>query len=246
MNSLAEKITKNSYFIIVGWLATVIALILAIIIPFIQAKKICLSFRYYSNPLTIDSLSETEGLDIKYNGDPINQLTVTTCVISNEGNVTIEDYDVYKGHKLKILKESGKDRVLFASLVFQSSDTNNCRLTYTDDSVSVRFDTLEKNERIKINIYHLGDEYTFFSLDGKIKEGKIITLSPKYSVEAAKKVLPLLLISLACLYLSIYLSSKIPNDVFRNIFVIFIFVLLIVVAFRIADYLMIFYAHPLY
>lgn len=66
MNSLAEKITKNSYFIIVGWLATVIALILAIIMPFIQAKKICLSFRYYSNPLTIDSLSETEGLDIKY------------------------------------------------------------------------------------------------------------------------------------------------------------------------------------
>ena len=195
MKSIAEKIAQNPYFVIVGWLATVIALLIAIIVPFVQAKKVRLDFSYTSNILVTDKLSEMEGLNISYNGNKINQLAVTSCEIRNTGNVTIEDQSVYDGHKLEITSDSEDVDVLFATVVSQSYDTNNVRISYDDKSVRVLFDALEKNDKTVINIYHSGDEHAVFNIDGKIKEGTIVdTSKPGISIFSILSALALLLL----------------------------------------------------
>ena len=173
MKKLLEAITKNPLFVFVGWLGTMIALILAIVVPIMQARKVQLNFSYTSNLLVSDSLSEMEGLDIRFQGDKVEQLTVTTCEICNTGNVTIEDSDVYEGHKLRVFTGSDNAEVLFVSVVSQSYDTNNCQLSYDGNSVNVHFDVLEKKEKVVFNIYHTGAADTAFSIEGKVKEGKI-------------------------------------------------------------------------
>ena len=173
MNKLLEAFTKNTITVFIGWLATIIALFITVAIPIIQARKIQLGFLYGSNTFVSDSLSKLDGLEVSYRGSKVGRLTITTCLISNTGNVTIEDSDVYEDHKLSVFTESENAEILFASVMSQSSDTNNCQVSYDRNSVNVHFDVLEKNEEVVFNIYHTGEDDTVFSIEGKIKEGKI-------------------------------------------------------------------------
>ena len=171
MKWLAEKIKENPYFALIGWLATIISLVVAIAVPIIQAKRVHLSYSCITNLLVTDRLSEIDDLDIKYKGNTINQLSVTSVEICNTGNATIEDDEVLK--KLRIHSTSDNMEVIFATVVSQSYDTNNCRVSYDKGGVTVYFDILEKNEKAVINVYHTGAADTVFIIDGKIKEGAI-------------------------------------------------------------------------
>ncbi len=173
MKKLAKAVADNPYVTIFIEFITFLGFIAALVIPYIQARKVQLNFSYTSNLLVSDILSEMEGLDISFQGSKVGQLTVTTCEICNTGNTTIEDSDVYEGHKLRVFTGSDNAEVLFASVVSQSYDTNNCQLSYDGNSVNVHFDVLEKKEKVVFNIYHTGDADTAFSIEGKIKEGKI-------------------------------------------------------------------------
>ncbi len=173
MKKLAKSIVKNPYFTIVGWLATMIALVLAIVIPYIQARKVLLDFSYKSYGLVIDGITDMEGFDVRFYGKKIRRVSVTTCEICNLGNVTIEDDDVYEGHELRVFTQSDNTEVLFVNMVSQSYDTNNCKIYHEDNSVYVHFDILEKNDKVVFNIYHTGNADAVFNIEGKIKDGEI-------------------------------------------------------------------------
>lgn len=173
MNVLAEQIANNPYIVITGWLATIIALLLAIIVPIIQAKKTELSFLSRTNLIVADNLSKIEDLEIRFKGNIVKALSITTFEIRNTGNVTIKKEDVYEGHEIKIHTKDDRNEVLFASVVSETSDTNKSQVSYDKNSITLDFGTLEKKEAVVINIYHSGDENTEFSVDGRIRDGKI-------------------------------------------------------------------------
>lgn len=214
MNKLLDAFTKKPLIIFIGWLATIIALIIAIVVPIIQARKVQLNFSYSSSLLVSDSLSEMEGLDISFQGSKVGRLSVTTCEICNTGNVTIEDSDVYEGHKLRVFTGSENAEVLFASVVSQSYDTNNCQLSYDGNSVNVHFDVLEKKEKVVFNIYHTGDADTAFSIEGKIKEGNIKegdTIGNQITDEVFLTKTSLILISVCLVICTIFFRTGITT-----------------------------------
>ena len=88
------QISKNPVIVLSGWLATMVALVLAIVIPIIQRKRKELSFKYETSLLVTNKLSEVDGLNILFKGEPVEQLAVAVVEISNNGNRTIEISDV--------------------------------------------------------------------------------------------------------------------------------------------------------
>lgn len=173
IDKLAEKISQNPYFVIFVGLATIVALIIAIILPIIQRRRKELFFTYTTNVLITDKLSEIEDLNMTFKGAPIDHLSVTSVKVFNSGNITIEESDVYKGHELMVVPETPYVTLLFSKVISQSYDTVGCDITIEDNSGHVVFQTFEKGDYAKINIYHTGDENVVFDLKGRIKEGRI-------------------------------------------------------------------------
>lgn len=174
MDKLAESIANNPYIVLLVEAATIIALILAIVIPIIQKRKKCLTYSYVTNVLINEKISEVDELSISFKGKEVNHLSVTCFDIINSGNVTIDSSEVYHGHELKIITNEPHPQVISAKLISQSSDTIDGIVNYDDSCVNVSFQTLEADDYLSLNIYHTGDEKTGFILEGKIKETKLI------------------------------------------------------------------------
>lgn len=207
MDKIVESIANNPYLVLVVETATLIALIIAIIIPIVQKRKKRLSFSYVTNVLISENLSEMDELLISFKGKIINHLSVTCFKIINNGNVIIEGNDVYKGHELKISPKKAFTRVISAKIISQSSNTVNGMVSLEDANVNVSFQTFEVKDYLSINIYHTGDEDTEFTMTGKIKETKII---PPWSEYRAKSITKLLLV-----FLGIVVFGLIIINLFR-------------------------------
>lgn len=173
MKSLANLVQKNPYFVVIGWLCTVIAFIIATVAPIIQRRRKVLSCVTSTNVLVSNTLSKVKGISVTYGGTQINQLAVTSMNIYNSGNVTIEDSHLHKNHELMIKVPSGV-KIIDVEITNQSTDTIGCEIkNICDETADVRFQTFEKKDKVTINIYHTGNATTEVLLDGKIKDGRI-------------------------------------------------------------------------
>lgn len=172
---IIQQISNNPYVTLSGWIATIIALVLSITFYFIQKKRKIISYFYKTNILVSEKLTDVEGLNISYGDNSIERLSVTNLEITNGGNIFIDESDIYHKKKLKFVLENKNIRVLFAKITDQSSDTIEGSTELNENEVNINFQALEKNDTIKINVYHTGNTETKFRLIGKIKDGgKII------------------------------------------------------------------------
>lgn len=172
---IIQQISNNPYVTLSGWIATIIALVLSITFYFIQKKRKIISYFYKTNILVSEKLTDVEGLNISYGDNSIERLSVTNLEITNGGNIFIDESDIYHKKKLKFVLENKNIRVLFAKITDQSSDTIEGSTELSENEVNINFQALEKNDTIKINVYHTGNTETKFRLIGKIKDGgKII------------------------------------------------------------------------
>lgn len=168
---ILQQLSNNPYITLSGWAATVIALVLAIFFYFSQKRRKIISYSYQTNRIVSDKLSEVEGLNVIYNGDVIEKLSITNIEITNNGNAIIEERDFYDKKKLKIVTDDKKIKLLFAKITYQSSETIECSVKIQDSEICVNFQALEIKENAIITIYHTGDAKTNFKLEGKIKDG---------------------------------------------------------------------------
>lgn len=179
MGTILKQISNNPIIVLTGWLGTMIALIIAIILPIIQKKRKRINYQYSTNVLITDKLSEVNDLQVTFKNEPIESLSVTSINLANNGNVTIENNDIYKGHNLTIIPKDVNTTILFAKVISQSSDTVECDIHYTNENATISFQTFEKGDYTNINIYHTGNDDSEFEVKGKIKEGKITSTKPK-------------------------------------------------------------------
>ena len=119
-------------------------------------------------------ISEIEGLDVFYKEGRVNQLSVTSIELKNNGNVIIEGQDVYKGHELRIVPTQEGVEILYAKVMSQSKDIIGCDVFLNNNTVRLDFQAFEIRESSIINIYHTGGKNTAFRVSGNIKEGKIV------------------------------------------------------------------------
>lgn len=173
MENIANWIAKNPYFTAAGLIATFLGLIIAIIVPIIQKRRKNLCFSYSTTPLVKKDISNINGIEISFHGNPVEQLSVSNVQIWNGGNTIIAFEDFYKGHELN-LSLNDKAIILGIDMLKQSEDTIECTTKLSNAQVNFSFQSFEKKEYVSLNIYHTGNAETKLLLNGKIKEGKIL------------------------------------------------------------------------
>ena len=180
MDKIVNWISENPYWTAAGLLATFIALIIAVITPIIQRRKKRIFFSFSNTPLVSRDVAKINGIEILFQGKPVEQVSVSSIHIWNGGNTIITQDDFYKGHEL-LLKPRDKISILGVDLLKQSEETIECKTQCSDVNVALSFQALEKRDYISLNLYYTGNADTVFELRGKIKEGKIINKT--YDIE---------------------------------------------------------------
>lgn len=211
METLSNLIQQNPYLVVIGWAATILGLICAVIIPIIQRKRKQLVMSYSVVNLLNQNVSGLDDLKISYLGVDIEQLTIATIKIKNTGNCIIDYRDIYPGHDLKITRVNNDDgQILYSNIVSQSSDTIECKLKTIDNDVYVAFQTFEKKDSITINAYYSGSTHLECKLEGRIREGKII--NSKYDTDEILTIASELTVG------SSSLTSIIARSIFKSLF----------------------------
>lgn len=173
MNTLANWIAENPYWTAAGLLATFLGLIIAIITPIVQRRRKNLCFSYSTTPLVKEDVTNINGIEILFHGNPVEQLSVSSIHIWNGGNTIITPDDFYRGHGLSLISKNDVT-ILGVDMLKQSEETIECKAKCSTSNISIYFQAFEKKEYISFNIYHTGNVETILELKGKIKEGKIL------------------------------------------------------------------------
>lgn len=181
MTAIENWVVNNPKAAVISFFATIIALVIAIVVPLIQRRRKKLSYTAFSTMLVDDGKSKINGLNIRYKGVDINNLCITKMKIINNGNVLIEGNDFHVNHDLKI-KTEDDITILGVDIISTSVDTICPSI---DESLIIHFQAFEKNDWMEVDVYHTGNQKTEVILDGKLKEGNVVDYTK--IVEAAEK-----------------------------------------------------------
>lgn len=108
-------------------------------------------------------------LHLFFENEEIEDITVTTCVIWNTGTETISNTDIVPEHLIKIIPEKNC-RILDARIIAINKTTNAfCLDKNSEGEFELKFEYVDKNQGVKIEIVHEG---TAVSFECEIKGGK--------------------------------------------------------------------------
>ena len=206
MEKIINIIATKPYLTAIGWAATMLALILAIITPILQKKRQLLYYTFSSSSIVNLQQFKLPNLSVKYESRDIDQLSVTQIQIWNAGNTSIDAQDMFHGHELFVKeKDDTSADFLFSEVSFQSSDTIQCDRECMKNGIKIKFQTFERGDTIVVNIYHTGKRRTPLILDGKIREGNIFMKDGRvrYSRHTLLKKRAALLVIIVFLFFSI-------------------------------------------
>lgn len=173
LENIVKWIAENPYLTAAGLFATILGLIIAIVTPIIQKRKKSLFFSYSTTQLVKENITDIDGIEILFHGNPVKQLSVSTVRIWNGGNTIITPDDFYKGHELKLILHDNTS-ILGVDMLKQSEDTIECKAECLSTFIGFSFQAFEKKEYVTFNVYHTGNAEMKLGLSGKIKEGKIV------------------------------------------------------------------------
>ncbi|GAB2770852.1 hypothetical protein GCM10027275_11950 [Rhabdobacter roseus] len=130
-------------------------------------KRFSYSIQGYN--LIKDYSEKINGLNIKFQGSSVKNLTVSRLVIWNSGNLTIDRTDIVEKDRLRIKAFDGFS--IFDSSIIQFNDPSNnlCLKQLSPSELEINFDYLDKSDGCVIQIIHDGTKSSVINLKGKIK-----------------------------------------------------------------------------
>jgi hypothetical protein len=137
-----------------------------------------------------DSIDKIKCVNILYNGEKINNLSVSKIAIWNAGEEAICNKDVPEKGKFRIEIDDGY-KILECELFHQISEANNFKLEKINDNIfQIDFDYFNHNEGIVILVYHTATTEKFLNVKGSFINAKNIIRddSPKKVVTKVVKI----------------------------------------------------------
>lgn len=260
---MVEMLKNNSivwFILAMGTLIGIPSFIFTIYTWIKSKRKKVVSVEKASYSIVNKSNKPMEKLKVLFNGEEINNISVTQFAIWNSGNEEIRREDLASEGKLCI-KSRGKAKILDAIITVESEHTNKfCIKSINDNCIELDFEYVDKKEGIILQIVHTGSFLDLLA-DVKIKGGQItqkkeirkmyrllnrlnIFIPPKvlfiiYSVLLPITVLALLIYELAnynqLIEYETYLHPNVDYSIIMNIvIVITCFLLLLTIVFFIA------------
>jgi hypothetical protein len=205
-NPYTEERLEMKIDSIVGFVGVFIGILGIILSYFFYLKSIRVKKPFYlinNNNLFRDNLALLNGLDILYNGNRVENLSISQVAFWNKGNEIIDNSDIVKTEPLRI--ESKKNiQILDSKIITENNPTNEFVLKPIDMSrVEIQFDFIEKNDGVVIQVIHTGVDAESLVVRGKIKGAEIKTYSEKFNMFVAFSF-----IGYVCLLLLSYLFPK--------------------------------------
>ena len=140
-----------------------------------------------SSKIIKNTQSNISKVNILYEGNPIDTLTMSKVIFWNKSFPTINDSDIIEKAPLSIYIKNGE--ILEACVLKGHNTSNNISVHYKDNNVFINFDYLDRKEGGIIQIFHTGEENDI-DVTRKIKGGRVILCQEnKSDLEKSKKTL---------------------------------------------------------
>ena len=154
-------------------LVAIASLVYAIVCQQKNKEKKEFSYVKKSVSLIIGNKSKYEKLSVFYDGEQIEDLTVSSFTIWNSGNRTLFGNDMVETKELTISVKNNH-AILDTNLIAQTEETNRFSIKQIDNqTVKIFFDYADKKDGLVLQVIHTGANNDL-TLDCKIKGGKQI------------------------------------------------------------------------
>jgi hypothetical protein len=193
ISAMMDKYIFNNPYMETIFLFLTIASIGLVVIFYLRSKRNkSPKYAIRSINLVEDFVNDLKSLEMKYNGEQINDLTVSKVAFWNKGRETIHKLDIAKADPIKIQAKDGF-RILDAKIIYQKKSANlfTTNINQEKTFVEVSFDYFDKNEGIVIQIIHTGRNSKDLDIKGTIKGADPLKKVTVYSSRAITSMLPL-------------------------------------------------------
>lgn len=181
LSILLEEILRNPWVVLVGYILSIVSLILAILFYFKGKKEKKPKYFVTSRNLIRNYSSLYKMLSIKYNETPIDNFTVSTVTFWNEGKETIHGSDITSTEPILVKALNGK-RIVDIEILYRSNNANQLNAQISGDSkyITITFDYLDYMDGVVIQVFHTGTSSDDICLLGTVKGyGQIDNYYPK-------------------------------------------------------------------
>jgi|WetSurMetagenome_2_1015567.scaffolds.fasta_scaffold167094_2 hypothetical protein len=208
----------NNYVInIIFIILALIGYILSIVF-YLRSRKIkkpC--YKFAKSELIQSYVNSIEGLEIFFDNNKIDNLSLTSLAFWNEGNEVINGADVAIKNKLKVIANEDVS-ILTTKLDIIENPSNNFTINFSKEEkiVLIDFDFVGQYEGIILKLYHSGDTKTPFRFEGEIKGVKIIQKDYLSTPIYVKKLYIMYLLYILPIMLSGILVSAFFANNYRN------------------------------
>lgn len=165
-----KDIVQHPLFGILSFLGTILSVFLAIIFYRLSKREKKPYWSIGSNNLIEGFSSQVPGLEISYNNQKVENLTISKIVFWNDGKETIHGTDIAEADPLQIIAR-GNVKILDIKVLKTNSEAS--RFCNPNDSQLhssfVTFDFLDKNQGGIIQVIHTGTSSKDISLKGALK-----------------------------------------------------------------------------
>lgn len=164
----------------IGLIVGIFSIFIGIIISYyFYRKSLKIRQPYWairSNNLIYGFCNIVDDLEITFESEPVENLTISKIIFWNNGLETINYDDLTTINPLRI-KGISETKILQASIIRSNNKSSNFTLEYfkEDNKVKINFDYLDQNQGVVIQVIHTGKSSKDIEILGDIKGVKSIT-----------------------------------------------------------------------
>jgi len=217
VSQFVEWLSKNPWVTVIGFVTGILGVVLAVVFYY-KSQKIKSPLYVSKTTNIIKGLtSRIKELEIRYGGQPIENLSVTRVAFWNGGSDTIEKTDVPASDPICVEVKSGC--LILESKVIGVSNEANCFGIQIDDHKIARitFDYVDKNDVAVIRVLHTGTSDKDIQIKGKVKGAGLVknALRVRIMAQHSKWPQPLrVAVGLICLFIATALAIGMIIGVF--------------------------------
>ena len=173
MGEIFEQIKGSTIVWIILSLATLLSLGWGIYSHLSANKKKRFSVASSTFEVIKHGKNKIQNLKLMFNGESIDNLTISKFAIWNSGNKVINSDDMVTGQELEIYSDENTN-ILETQIVAEVEPANSFKIIKsTAHNVSIGFDYVDSHEGIVVQIFHTGDKNSLHP-KCKIKGGEKI------------------------------------------------------------------------
>lgn len=167
VNNFITHLAANPWLVLLGLLVTILGTVLGVVFYYKTRNTKGLAFTTASSNIISDLSNKLNHIQISYQGNSVNTITVTNLAIWNRGNSVIDNSEISSADPIKIIFD---EDILDFEVKHITNSTNLIKLTKFDQkTISFDFDYLGKQDGITISIVHTSKDGKKINLSGTIK-----------------------------------------------------------------------------